>query len=547
MKIFLSIFFITTTFFFAQSANAAINQVSSNGAASNNSNGWTNPSNAHGTSDDNTYATATPPLGGSVSGDWGTYNFDSLIPENAEIISVEVIPQYKENVLLLGASSLSVQAVVNGTACPGSPITDSSEPTTDTEFVADVTSCRSWTRNDLLNASFETRIAANRSLLGLLLNSFDLDYVRVQVTYDTPETTQSAYRFFQNNNSTDVGSPLATQDTAANLSSYAEEFRLRILIHSSDAATPTSDQFKLQYVDKGNGTCAAPSGGTPSIYTDVTSSTLIAFNDNGTPADNATVTTNANDPSHSGHTNTTESYNEANPATVNTGIADGNDGLFDFSLIDNGASGATSYCFRLVHSDGTALSSYDQYPEITPEGILVVDIVDASGNTVNSPSVNFSASQLGFGCDTPTATLGVTAEKLRILNDTDNPAWSISIAATSGPSALWTTGLDHYDFNDSSGCSDSGDTDSFGGQLTINPGTATISPETSCSSSNISAATQNSFEEGITNSILLFSANSSADIGCYWDIEGITLQQQIPQEQNTGSYSIDLTVTALAL
>jgi hypothetical protein len=41
------------------------------------------------------------------------------------------------------------------------------------------------------------------------------------------------------------------------------------------------------------------------------------------------------------------------------------DGKWDFSLIDNTAPDDTTYCFRIVESDGTLLDTYSVIPEIT--------------------------------------------------------------------------------------------------------------------------------------------------------------------------------------
>ena len=93
---------------------------------------------------------------------------------------------------------------------------------------------------------------------------------------------------------------------------------------------------------------------------------LITWNDNSTPSHGAALTNNAGDPSHSGHTVVNQSYLEGNPFTNNqSAINDGQDGLWDFSLVDNGAQVGSTYCFRVVGSNGTPLSTYSTYPEIT--------------------------------------------------------------------------------------------------------------------------------------------------------------------------------------
>jgi len=177
---------------------------------------------------------------------------------------------------------------------------------------------------------------------------------------------QSVYRLFNNANSTDVGTPLAAQDTAATLGSTAAAFRLRMLVHVADIDLGISGQaFKLQFVDKGTGTCAAPAGGTPAAYTDVTAATVIAYNNNAAPADGAALTANAADPTHGADTVVNQTYEELNDFTDSAAIIKGRDGKWDFSLKDNGAPGSTTFCLRAVKSTGTPLDTYLVFPEIT--------------------------------------------------------------------------------------------------------------------------------------------------------------------------------------
>src|SRR6266480_2613592 len=181
-----------------------------------------------------------------------------------------------------------------------------------------------------------------------------------------PSFNQSAYRLFNNADSTDVGTPLAALKTAAALTSTGAAFRLRILVHVGPGNLAISGQaFKLQYVDPGTGTCAAPAGGTPAAYTDVTAATLIAFNNNPTPADGANLTANASDPTHAADTVKPQTYEELNNFTnVTSAISAGQDGKWDFALKDNGPA-ATIYCLRAVKSSGALLEGYTVYPQIT--------------------------------------------------------------------------------------------------------------------------------------------------------------------------------------
>lgn len=173
---------------------------------------------------------------------------------------------------------------------------------------------------------------------------------------------QSAYRFFANTDSTDVGSALAAQDTGITVSAGAE-FRLRALLHvGRSALSMNSYYFKLQFADKGAGTCASPTD----TYADVDGSTAIAYKANTTPVDNDALTSNGNDPTHSTDTIVNQSYEEGNNFFNSQSIIlGGQDGKWDFSLYNLSMTSGHTYCLRIVKSDNTALNTYTVYPEIT--------------------------------------------------------------------------------------------------------------------------------------------------------------------------------------
>jgi hypothetical protein len=152
-----------------------------------------------------------------------------------------------------------------------------------------------------------------------------------------------------------------------------------------------------------------------------------------------------------------------------------------------------------------------------------------------------------FTYQSSTGTLGVTNEKIRITNSTGTPAWSLSIAATGGPTAFWDGASSDYDFNDgTSSAGDGADSDSLGGQLSINPTVGTSTPQGGCTNTGITFGSSTAFNE-ITpvNSITLVTAGGSADTNCYWDIIDMDVTQTIPSEQLPSTYVIDLTLTIL--
>jgi hypothetical protein len=72
-------------------------------------------------------------------------------------------------------------------------------------------------------------------------------------------------------------------------------------------------------------------------YADVTTGTAIAYYDNngGGITDDASLTDNTNDPTHSSDTIVNQTYNEANNFTNSVAaVPVGQDGLWDFALND---------------------------------------------------------------------------------------------------------------------------------------------------------------------------------------------------------------------
>lgn len=251
---------------------------------------------------------------------------------------------------------------------------------------------------------------------------------------ELPTYTQSAYRFFNNTDTTDVGTTLAGQDTAATLSSSGAAFRLRLLLHiDANQLIASGQSFKLQFVGKGTGTCASPSGGTPATYTDVTAATVIAYKNNATPADGATLTATSSDPTHGADTIVNQTYEELNNFTNSVAaIPSGQDGKWDFALFDNSAPISTSYCLRIVKSDGTALTTYTVYPEITTAAAATV-----SCSTVPASTSFDSLTPSSIYTSSPNATTTITCSYsagctlyIKDAGDTVNPGLYKSASPT---------------------------------------------------------------------------------------------------------------------
>ncbi len=189
-------------------------------------------------------------------------------------------------------------------------------------------------------------------------------------------------------------------------------------------------------------------------------------------------------------------------------------------------------------------SSNSTYNQTINTSSQSVDIVDADGNSVTSPSVTFGAISFSFSTQDPTGTFGTSDERIRAYNPTTDDTWTVNLAGSS-TTATWTDSSLHYDFNDDQGYTDGTDTDSYGGQMTVDPSAegSSLSGVSGCSTSNVSKGTSNSFVEGSVDSIDLMSAASGAATFCRWDLTGVGLTQKVPASQASGSYSLTMALS----
>ncbi|MBD3330213.1 hypothetical protein GF354_01635 [Candidatus Peregrinibacteria bacterium] len=198
-----------------------------------------------------------------------------------------------------------------------------------------------------------------------------------------------------------------------------------------------------------------------------------------------------------------------------------------------------------------AVNSTSNFTQTINAGTLSVDIVDGSYAAVASPSVTMSSATFSFACQTTTGTFGSATEQIYVQNpDATDNGWSVTLAA-SAPTDVWDSAGTDFDFNDptSSGCTDGADTDSFGGQMTVDPsgGTLAAGQCASCTTTNVTKGSSASFSEGSVDSItLLTGAAGSDDIGD-WTLQGVSISQTIPAEQPAASdYDINMTLTIAA-
>ncbi len=226
---------------------------------------------------------------------------------------------------------------------------------------------------------------------------------------------QTTYRFYENADSVQPGSPLAAENTLITNVADNDIFRIRIAVQVGlqDLAT-SSQSFKLQY---GEGSiCSAISTSTWYDVGQAASSTIWRGNiDNTTPSDGDTITASL----LNSQNNILESYEEENNSVSNpTMIAKGSRGEWDWVVENNGASGSTDYCFRMVTSDDSVIQ-YTNYPKLTTVTSQTPDVdniqlngqaaIDLIENTTKSVSAIADISD-PQGCNTIT---NVTAKIYR--------------------------------------------------------------------------------------------------------------------------------------
>ncbi len=181
-----------------------------------------------------------------------------------------------------------------------------------------------------------------------------------------------------------------------------------------------------------------------------------------------------------------------------------------------------------------ALTTGSTLSQSITAGTLSTSIRDASGVVVPTPSFSMGAVTASTTVQTATGTFGSSSQRITVDNPGGaNNGWVLSLAATGGGTATWTSGGNTYPFN--------GTTTT--GQLTINPAAATLTA-VSGTSTGITKGTSSAFASS-TPITLLTAASGSDDV---WNgyITGVGVSQIIPASQVIGTYTIDLTQTVAA-
>ena len=308
---------------------------------------------------------------------------------------------------------------------------------------------------------------------------------------------------------------------------------------------PGNMKLRAQYAKKTVASCSAvPSGD----WQNITTNSSLRYAATG-PAhqtaisaisDNPALPTNSNNYAHQSIVRPTT--DSSLTFTNNQGVESGQTGLWDLVLADNGLEQNTSYCVRVVTdtaaAPGTSVDTYIAYPEFkTPTGSLDIRFVNNTTNaTIANPTIDFTptVTQSSVARTTANLTEAATGTRHLEIKNTLPTGWSVTLSATAGSNARWSSGTDDYAFNNTEA----------NGRLSVlfnNTVITRISGSAACAS-----ATKG--QNGVftaTNTVKIASAAGGA-AGCTYRIADIGLQQTIPVYQKPGTYTLPMTLTAVA-
>lgn len=189
-----------------------------------------------------------------------------------------------------------------------------------------------------------------------------------------PEYTQTAYTWFTNTNSANVGWG-SIQNSPTIAPPQGTPFRLRLLLHNAiEPLSQIGTSTRLEVAQQ-SGVCDTQFAG--ESYAQVSSTTgAIRLYDNLGVASTSALVAHKDDPRHASSTPgigsdsvNNQDYSE-NSAFMNykSAIATSTDGLWDFALVDVSAPQGTTYCFRVTDINGgtttNTLGGYTVIPEI---------------------------------------------------------------------------------------------------------------------------------------------------------------------------------------
>ena len=346
----------------------------------------------------------------------------------------------------------------------------------------------------------------------------------------------NGYGQLGNNSTTDSRIPAAVQMPVA---------VAPVKTMNNTTVPPGNMKLRAQYAKKTAASCSAvPSGD----WQNITTNSSLRYAATG-PAhqtaisaisDNPALPTNSHNYAHQSIVRPTT--DSSLTFTNDQGIKSGQTGLWDLVLADNGLEQNTSYCVRVVTdtaaAPGTSVDTYTAYPEFkTPTGSLDIRFVNNTTNaTIANPTIDFTptVTQSSVARTTANLTEAATGTRHLEIKNTLPTGWSVTLSATAGSNARWSSGTDDYAFNDTEA----------NGRLSVLFDNTVIT-RTSGSTACASAAKGQNGVFTATNTVKIASAAGGA-AGCTYRIADIGLQQTIPAYQKPGTYTLPMTLTAVA-
>ncbi len=307
---------------------------------------------------------------------------------------------------------------------------------------------------------------------------------------------------------------------------------------------PGNMKLRAQYAKKTAASCSAvPSGD----WQNITTNSSLRYAATG-PAHQTAISAISDNPELPANSHNYAHQSIVRPTTDSSliftndqGIESGQTGLWDLVLADNGLEQNTSYCVRVVTdtaaAPGTSVDTYTAYPEFkTPTGSLDIRFVNNTTNaTIANPTIDFTptVTQSSVARTTANLTEAATGTRHLEIKNTLPTGWSVTLSATAGSNARWSSGTDDYAFNGTEA----------NGRLSVLFNNTVIT-RTSGSTACASATKGQNGVFTATNTVKIASAGGGA-ADCTYRIADIGLQQTIPVYQKPGSYTLPMTLTAV--
>ena len=402
--------------------------------------------------------------------------------------------------------------------------------------------CWGWNTNGQLGNNFTTKSSIPAAVQ--LPAGVSFQSIAANTTHTCALTTEgkaycwgwNGYGQLGNNSTTDSRIPAAVQMPAG---------VAPVKTMNNITVPPGNMKLRAQYAKKTAASCSAvPSGD----WQNITTNSSLRYAATG-PAHQTAISAISDNPALPANSHNYAHQSIVRPTTDSSltftnyqGIKSGQTGLWDLVLADNGLEQNTSYCVRVVTdtaaAPGTSVDTYTAYPEFkTPTGSLDIRFVNNTTNaTITNPTIDFTstATQSSVARTTANLTEAATGTRHLEIKNTLPTGWSVTLSATAGSNARWSSGTDDYAFNGTEA----------NGRLSVlfdNTVITRISGSTAC----VSATKGQNGVFTATNTVKIASAAGGA-AGCTYRIADIGLQQTIPVYQKPGTYTLPMTLTAVA-